>query len=283
MSLFDHLEQGVTTTCQCWAVKRSDGLELGFTDHDGDLEFEGLRFRAGTGLTARALEQSTGLSVDNTEAVGALSDAAVTEADLRAGRYDGAEVRCWLVNWAAPSERLLRFRGHMGEVSHGASGFRTELRGLTEALNRPMGRVIQAGCDAALGDARCGFDMTSAGYVASYTLRGLRDGTVLEFDETGGFEAGWFERGACRVLDGASAGLKGWIKSDRILGAVRVVELWHEFGAPLLAGDRISLSAGCDKRGVTCRLKFDNFLNFRGFPDVPSADWLTANPQRSLR
>ena len=48
--------------------------------------------------------------------------------------------------------------------------------------------------DAALGDARCGFDMTSAGYVASYTLRGLRDGTVLEFDETGGFEAGWFER-----------------------------------------------------------------------------------------
>ena len=29
-------------------------------------------FRAGTGLTARALQQTTGLSVDNTEALGAL-------------------------------------------------------------------------------------------------------------------------------------------------------------------------------------------------------------------
>lgn len=279
MSLLDHVAGGITTTCLCWAVARGDGVVLGFTDHDRDLSFEGVDFRAGTGLTARALEQSTGLSVDNSEAVGALSDAAVTEADLRAGRYDGAEVRCWLVNWAAPDARMLRFRGHLGEVAHGATGFRAELRGLAEALNRPMGRVIQSGCDAALGDTRCGFDTGRAGYGGTFTLAEV-EGAVLSFDAVGGFEPGWFERGAARVLDGQAAGLTGWVKSDRILGTRRVVELWQEIGAEIAAGAQVALVAGCDKRGVTCRSKFDNFANFRGFPDVPSEDWLAASPQR---
>ncbi len=281
MSLIDHLAGGITTTCLCWALVRRDGVVLGFTDHDRDLTFDGVAFRAGTGLTARALEQTTGLSVDNTEAVGALSDAAVTEADLRAGRYDGAEVRCWLVNWAAPDARMLRFRGHLGEVAHGAGGFRAELRGLAEALNRPTGRVIQAGCDAALGDARCGFDLGSAGYGGTFTLEAVQ-GAVLVPGEVAGFEPGWFERGTCLVLDGAGAGLRGWVKSDRLAGATRVVELWQEFGAAVASGDRVQLVAGCDKRAETCRSKFDNFANFRGFPDVPGEDWLAASPQRSV-
>ena len=28
----------------------------------------------------------------------------------------------------------------------------------------------------------------------------------------------------------------------------------------------------------TCRLKFNNFMNFRGFPHVPGEDWLMAYP-----
>ena len=37
--------------------------------------------------------------------------------------------------------------------------------------------------------------------------------------------------------------------------------------------------AGCDKRAGTCRGKFDNFLNFRGFPHIPGDDWVTAYPK----
>jgi uncharacterized phage protein (TIGR02218 family) len=40
----------------------------------------------------------------------------------------------------------------------------------------------------------------------------------------------------------------------------------------------IRLEAGCDKRAETCRLKFDNFLNFRGFPHIPGEDWLSSYP-----
>ena len=143
-----HLQTGVTTLCRCWAVVRRDGETFGFTDHDMDLSFEGIVFRADTGLSALALQQSTGLSVDNTEAIGVLSDAAVREEDIDAGRFDDAEVRAWQVNWADVDMRWLQFRGSVGELRRSGGSFHAELRGLTEALNRPLGRVFQKPCSA---------------------------------------------------------------------------------------------------------------------------------------
>ena len=113
-ALLAHLKTGATTVCRAWMLRRRDGQVLGFTDHDEDLEFEGVLFAARTGLTARALQQSTGLSVDNSEAAGALSDVAVREEDIIAGRYDAAEVIAYQVNWENVQERTVLFRGSFG-------------------------------------------------------------------------------------------------------------------------------------------------------------------------
>ena len=134
-----HLERGNTNVSRAWEIVRRDGVRLGFTDHDRDLAFDGLTFKAQSGLTAQALAQSTGLSVDNGEALGALSDGAISEADIRAGRYEGAAVKAWLVNWAVPDDRTLIFQGTVGEITQAGAEFRAELRGLTEALNVPGG------------------------------------------------------------------------------------------------------------------------------------------------
>ena len=53
-----HLSTGLTTLARCWRLTRRDGLELGFTDHDRDIIFAGVTFKADTGLTARALAQT---------------------------------------------------------------------------------------------------------------------------------------------------------------------------------------------------------------------------------
>ena len=94
-----------TTRARAWALTREDGTVLGFTDHDRDLSFEGLTFRAGTGMSASAITQGTGLAVDNTEASGALSDAALTEGDILAGLYDNAALVIWEVDWTDPDAR----------------------------------------------------------------------------------------------------------------------------------------------------------------------------------
>lgn len=273
-----HAATGLTTLCRAWSITRADGTSYGFTDHDQELSFDGITFRAETGLTASALAQSTGLSVDNTEALGALSDAAVREDDIEAGRFDGAEVRAWLVNWAEQGTRWLQFRGTIGEIRRAGGAFHAELRGLTEALNRPLGRVYQKPCTAVLGDADCGFDVTQPGYQHDGAVVRVSEGRVFEWDDLNGFEEAWFQRGRLDIVGGASAGLWGMVKRDVYDNGVRRIELWEPIRGTIEPGDALRLTAGCDKRFETCRLKFNNLLNFQGFPDLPSDDWVMAYP-----
>ena len=144
--LHKHLESGTTTVCHCWLLTRRDGEAFGFTDHDLDLSFEGQTFRADSGMGAKALSQSTGLSVDNTEAVGALSSDAISEADITAGRFDGASVIAWRVNWADISQREVIFRGEIGDLKRAGGAFAADLRSLASQLNRPLGRIFQKPC-----------------------------------------------------------------------------------------------------------------------------------------
>lgn len=279
--LIAHLKTGTTTVCRAWEILRKDGVWFGFTDHDVDLVIAGRIYKANSGLTARALQQTTGLSVDNTEAVGALSDLAVTEADILAGRFDGAALTGWEVNWANPEDRMLTFRGSIGEITRAAGSFQAELRGLTEVLNQPQGRAFQRSCPAILGDKKCEFDLSQPGFSVELAVEAISGNRVLCFAGLTEFEDRWFEKGRLVVLSGSGTGVIGVIKNDRIGAMARTVELWQDIGPKLVVGDMVRLEAGCDKRGETCRLKFGNFLNFRGFPDIPGEDWLTSYPVSS--
>jgi uncharacterized phage protein (TIGR02218 family) len=273
------LDGGATTVCRCWKVARQDGAEFGFTDHDSDLTFGGVVFRASTGMDASALESATGLSVDNAQAVGALSDAAVTDEDIRAGRYDNAEIHHWLVDWERPDLRVLLFRGRFGETRRADGGFEVELRGLAEALNAAVGRSILRTCDRVLGDAKCGFDTSQPGFSGEGEAAAGTSGARLVASGLGEFAGSWFAKGTLTWLTGANAGTVATIRSDRTEGAGRVLDLWQQPGRPVGAGDRFRVVAGCDKQAETCRAKFDNFLNFRGFPHIPGEDWVTAYPK----
>ncbi len=267
-----HLEGGLTTVCRCWAVTRRDGAVLGFTDHDSTLVFGGVKYLANTGLTARAFEQTTGLSVDNSEAVGALSDPAIRDADVEDGLFDGAAVEAWLVNWADTDMRRMMFKGSFGEIERAGPNFRVDLRGLSDVLNQPQGRIYQRSCAAVLGDGKCKVDLST--FEVEGNIASNRDGLVLRVDVEGAFEDGWFAKGLLKA-----GGRTALIKSDHSQGARRIT-LWQSM-AGLDEGTPVTLTAGCDKRLDTCREKFSNVLNFRGFPDIPGEDWLMSYPVQS--
>jgi uncharacterized phage protein (TIGR02218 family) len=272
-----------TEMARAWAIRRADGMTLGFTDHDRRLRFEGVLFRPDQGLTARAIMQGTGLSVDNSEAVGALSADAITERDLLAGRWDGATLRMWEVNWRDVEQRRLVFRGSLGEVSRAKGAFRAELRSLSEPLNAPQGRVYHPRCTAELGDSDCKVLLNAPEYATELAVQGLEQGRIFRLTSFPAYDANWFEGGTLEVLDGAAEGLRGRIKNDTARpGQSREIELWSALAILPEAGDRIRIVAGCDKAASTCRLKFANMLNFRGFPHMPSEDWLLA-PQAGGR
>lgn len=273
-----HLGSGLTTVCHAWAITRKDGAVFAFTDHDLPLRFDGYEFRPDTGLSALALAQSTGLSVDNSEALGALSDASLHEDEIEQGRFDGADVRGWLVNWADTAQHWLNFRGTLGELTRAGGGFRAELRGLTEGLNRPVGRVYQKPCSAVLGDGNCRFNLAQESYTHTLALAAVEGGRRFVWQDFPGFDAEWFARGRLEVLDGPAQGVWGTIKSDRTTDAMRVIELWEPLRGSVPPGRQVRLVAGCDKRVETCRLKFNNFDNYQGFPDLPGEDWVVSVP-----
>jgi uncharacterized phage protein (TIGR02218 family) len=277
-ALVSHLATGATTVCRVWMIRRRDGVVLGFTDHDRDIEVDGVHCRADSGMTARSVQQTTGLSVDNTEAFGALTSATITEADLSAGRFDGAEVQTYLVNWQYPEDFIEQFRGNLGEITRSGGSFKAELRGLSDLLNRPHGMAYTSGCSAVLGDSRCKFEVTQPGYFSVRTVEAVDDGRVFGFSNFTGFDDRWFEGGRFEVETGSASGLVGIVKIDRLKQERRHIELWQSIGAPVQAGDSIRIIAGCDKRPRTCRTKFSNFLNFRGFPHIPGEDWLASYP-----
>jgi uncharacterized phage protein (TIGR02218 family) len=272
------LDSGVTTLARCWKVTRRDGVVMGFTDHDRDLALDGVTCRAGTGFAASEATSRFDLAVDGAEISGALADQSLTEADLAAGRYDAARIETWLVDWSEPSLKLLTARGTLGEVKREANAFTAEVRGLADALSQESGRLYTARCGADLGDLRCKIDLTAPALRGSGAVAALEGTSDFVATGLGGFADGWFSAGRLSWTGGANAGLAIEIKLHRVAdGAVRLT-LWQAMPEPIIAGDTFTVTAGCDKRFATCRDRFANTDNFRGFPHIPGNDFLIATP-----
>lgn len=270
-----HLATGATTLCRCWRITRRDETVQGFTDHDENLVFDGTTFSAGTGFEGTEIEARLGFAVTGTELHGALSSDALLEADLVAGRYDDAKVELFLVDWSNPKNRLLVRAGNLGEVRREDSAFSAEVRGISSRLDEENGRIFAATCDADLGDARCTIDLDDLAYRGEGTVLALEGTSLFQANDLDAYSDGWFTQGRLQWSSGANTGLAVEIKEHRVEGGVRL-SLWQTMPEPLAEGDTFVVTAGCDKRAETCKAKFSNMLNFRGFPHLPGNDFVVA-------
>jgi len=273
----ENLDARATTFCHCWRLARQDGAIMGFTDHDRDLAFNGVIFRANTGLSASQLETGLGLAPGSSEATGALRDDSLLETDLLNALYDGASIETWLVDWSNIADRVLLDVATIGEVRRSEFAFNAELRSIAHVFDQPQGRTFQRGCSADLGDARCGVDLFSAalhttGDVISFS------GGVLTIDLPSPFANGFFTGGVLQFVSGANAGARLTVKSHRQEGLRATIVFWTPPAATIASGDDVALRAGCDKSPSTCKTKFGNIVNYRGFPHMPGNDRVIAYP-----
>jgi uncharacterized phage protein (TIGR02218 family) len=273
-----HLGSGVTTLCHCLKLVATDGEVLGFTDHDRDLTFDGVTYEARSGFAPSRQQTEAGLAPGNFEIAGALTSERLSESRLRAGAYDRARFALHLVNWQDVGQRLLLRAGRLGEVSHGELGFTAELRGLAQGLDEPKGRVFQYGCDAVLGDARCGVDLDDIAFRGEGIVVAAEDNRRVTIAGLDGFALGWFAGGVATWVSGANAGRRGEVKHHRNVSGEVTIELWQAMSEAIVPGDQLVVTAGCDKQFATCRTKFANALNFRGFPHMPGNDFIAAYP-----
>jgi uncharacterized phage protein (TIGR02218 family) len=155
--------------------------------------------------------------------------------------------------------------------------YAAELRGLAAKYQKNVGRVVLPTCDAVLGDARCGVDLTP------FTMTGVTVDAVtsrISFTatelETGSppMPADWFTFGVVTFTSGLNNGLAREIKLHTVGG---VLTLLDPFPFTVAIGDAFTIVPGCNKLlklsdgtyGGHCAVKYDNVVNFRGFAEVP--------------
>lgn len=267
-----HLDSGATTLAWCWKILRSDGVMFGFTDHDQPLFFDGLTYEPESGFAAAEIRSGSDLSVDAQDAEGALSSDRITETDILDGRWDNALVEVWRVNWQDAGQRVLMRRGAIGELRRGRLSFVAEVRSLSHLLGQTAGRVFQGTRDAALGDGRCRVNVDDPAFTGAGIVDSLLRDRAFTTTGLGSFAAGWFAFGSLTWTTGANAGRSAEVSLHEVTGGTVSLTLLEAPVRGIAVGDRFRIHAGCDKRLETCRAKFGNALNFRGFPHIPGQD-----------
>lgn len=271
-----HLAGGATTLCNCWRISRKDGVVQGFTDHDENISFDGTLFRAGTGFEGTEVESRFGLAATGSELHGALSDESISENDLVSGKYDAARVELFLVDWSNAENRMLQRSGDIGEIRREGAAFAVEIRGLAQQLDQERGRIFASSCDADLGDARCKIDLDAPEFQASGTVASVEGAALFRMTGLDDYEDDWFTRGKLVWSLGANEGAAVEIKTHRVEEGAVSLSLWQTPPNLVAPGDAFVVTAGCDKRFETCRAKFANTLNFRGFPHLPGNDFVVS-------
>ena len=264
-SLLTHLQSDVTTLAIMWKMTTQANVSYGFTSHSVDLTYNGLIYRSAQGFTPTTIQSSSGLNVDNLDMKGLLAALGIHEKDVNDGIFDGASLQVFLVNYADLTMGDVKLRrGFLGNVKMTRVGFEAEVRGLMERFQRNILEVYTPGCRADVFDVRCGLDpapFTVTGSVTSFTnKRTFRDTTRTEAD-------GYFMGGKLTWTSGVNNGLQMEVK--RYTSATDEFELCLPMRNAIAVGDTYSVYAGCDKAWETCKVKFNNILNFRGEPFVP--------------
>lgn len=264
------LDSEVVTLALCWRLERRDGIAIGLTSHDADLTVGGFTYAAAPGMTPSAVSRAAGLDADTMTAAGPLTADALSEADLLAGRWDGARVVLLAADWTGEGAPVPLGSGTIGAVTLNAGGFSAELQGVAAALAAPIAEETSAECRAELGDARCRVAMAGRRRFARVVSAG---GAALVVD-TPEPTPNAYGAGRLRWFGGANSGLTGAVAASDGAGVTLRA-------APAFApepGALVELIEGCDHLFATCCARFGNAANFRGEPFLPGTDLLTRYP-----
>jgi uncharacterized phage protein (TIGR02218 family) len=264
-ALLSHMKQELTTLAGLLRITRTDNSIIAFTTHDRDLVVEGVTYCADGAFSPDKLVQKAGLSVKDFDVEGLLDSEMISENDLKAGLYDHARIDLFMCNWADLSQGVVHMlRGWLGEVALSNGRYMVGLRGFQDLLSRKVGEAYTPECRFCFGDARCGVNPqahTVTGSVSEVFDRRSFSDTARSEDD------GIFTDGTLRWTSGANKGASCEVNAWN--ASTRTFTLWLPLPYAIAVGDGYQVTAGCDKRFATCRARFDNALNFGGFPYLP--------------
>ena len=162
------------------------------------------------------------------------------------------------VNW---------FTGHVAKVSPGRNGVSMTINALTDLLNATVPRnVYQSACQNSLYDGACTLSRSS--HTETGTVSGVTGSTISVAGSISGTATGYWDQGGIIFTSGVASGEARTIKS----WASGVLTLLSPLPLSPAIGDTFVVYAGCDRMLETCKTKFNNGLNYKGMPFIPTPE-----------
>lgn len=305
-NLDSQLNKEIMRLCYCYTIARTDGVTFNFTDHSESLQVDITGTGSGAltlftpqdGVDSSAIERTQGLDATNYELKGIVSSEAITETDILAGRFKNAVITKYLVDWSVPWAGFLEKEVfQLASTTAGQTFFEAQVNTQKSRLSLARGRVLTYNCRHVFGSTECGKDLTAINEVtgASITTSTLSVKAVTEprkrftFATNGGldqYNVNDFQYGTVTFSTGLNAGLTFEIGSSTApvqdpndLSLEASIKLSLFAGANISVGDRFIAVQGCTKNRESCQTRFNNFVNYGGFPYMPNSDRVQQRPK----
>lgn len=285
-SLIDNIKKEVSTLCRCYLLTRSDGVQIGFTDHDRDIVIEGITYTASVSFNPSNVSYTNNLSSDNLTLNGVLSLENINDFDILSGKYDDAKINIFIIDWeniptsltAQPLQYLpLLANARIGKIEKDNIRFIADVTGRSYYLNQKIGDLTSRTCRHNLGDTKCGVNLAS--YTRAYTISSIADRsiTVTDMGNPPVQANNYYANGLIVMTSGINLGrqleVSGYQLGTGNPATSATFVLYEPPFISLSIGDTFNAIAGCSKDLNTCSSKFGNVINFGGEPFVPGTDF----------
>lgn len=251
------------------------GLVLTYTDADVPIAWNGHSYIADSVLVEGLKHKcAVGLEVDQQQIVisaretDTVEDVSFLQA-LRNGVFDGCAIQrelAFLTAWnATPVGAVIVFKGRMGTIDKiGRVGAEITVNSDLVLLDMEMPRnFYAANCQHVLYDSGCALNKEAFG-ANGEVVNGSTRSTILW---AGGSSA--YSQGTITFLSGANVGVKANVKAGFTSSPSNGLMLSYPLPNMPVVGDMFRVYQGCDHTKNACLSKFNNIVNFRGFPYIP--------------
>lgn len=270
----------VLTMAICIKIVLKNGKKIGFTTNTNNVKFieEPELVYLSKGFTPTAISQNSQMSVDNADGQMIIDNENILEDDLEKGIYNGAYYELFEIDWTLKTNGFYSYQniikcinGTIGEVKRDKLQFITEYRSLAQYLATTIIDVYKASCNATLGDARCGVNLSSFTFNDEIIAVVKSNQFIVNLSTE---LTGFFNNGIVEFLTGQNQGRKYTIKSWDSTTKTIILQIPANYKINI--GDTIRLSAGCNKIKSDCKNKFNNYINYRGFYEIPGMDFIVS-------
>lgn len=259
----------VTTIVNCFSIEFENGNKLGYTNHTSDIIFieEPNLIYKSTGFTNTANQKTSSMNVDNLDSDFMIDDIDIKQNDLERGIWNNAKIKYFRCNYSLPFsynyiEKIQK--GIVADITKNKNYFSLEVSSLTQNLQTRSVKITKPTCDAQFCDNQCKLDINNYTNNAVIQYVVTNKEFILETSPSENLENGLIE-----FTSGDAYLQKIEIKSFDT--TTKTLILKEECNYNVQIGDTIKLVDGCDKLKKTCKTKYNNVVNFRGFSFIPSS------------